>query len=436
MSTRGPRQPVLIVLVMILVAISLRIVGLSEPDALVWDESYYVLDAAAYLGGGDLVPIPKAPESRIASEATWVQPPLGKWIIALLGVGPFGERPPGDRLPSVLFGVAGVLLVYLLAMELWGSVWWASMAGLLLATDGLHVVQSRLATLDIFVTTFSTAGMWLIVRDRRRRERGEPERPGRVARMFGSRELLLAGLCLGSAVATKWSGVLILAAGLVLGIAWRRVGARRSWATFPASLVAVPLLLYAVSYGAFWFQHGPEVPGFVKLQAAMLREQMDHPQVQPENSPPWTWPLLTEPIRYWPPVSSGAIDPNEGRIVLLGNPVLFWGFLAMLPLWLVSMIRSPKWQDGVPATCFLFAYLPWFMLGRTQFLYYLLPAVPFMALAIVAGLRRLGPRPSAAAGRVVALAATVAAAAFAPIWTGIPAPSGWMEHLDWLPSWP
>jgi dolichyl-phosphate-mannose-protein mannosyltransferase len=76
---------------------------------------------------------------RIADEATWVHPPLGKWIIAFLGVGPIGQRPIGWRLPSAVFGIAGVGLLYVLALRLWRSVWWAGFAALLLALDGLHI---------------------------------------------------------------------------------------------------------------------------------------------------------------------------------------------------------------------------------------------------------------------------------------------------------
>ena len=84
-----------------------------------------MFDAEVYLGGGIGQPIAGAPAVKIADEGTWVHPPLGKWIIALLGVGPIGLRSIGWRLPSAIFGIAGVALLYLLALRLWGSVWWA-----------------------------------------------------------------------------------------------------------------------------------------------------------------------------------------------------------------------------------------------------------------------------------------------------------------------
>src|SRR5262249_22439235 len=153
----------------VLLAAILRLWGLAAPSQPYWDEQYYVFDARAYLGGGIGQPIPGAPAEHIADEGTWVHPPLGKWMIALLGVGPLGIRSAVDwRLPSVLFGVVGVLVLYLLTLRLWGSVWWAGCSSGLLALDGLHIVQSRLAMLDVFLTTFILGAVLFAVLDRTR----------------------------------------------------------------------------------------------------------------------------------------------------------------------------------------------------------------------------------------------------------------------------
>ena len=80
------------------------------------------------------------------------------------------------------------------------------------------------------------------------------------------------------AVATKWSGAFALpfAAGLC-GI-WAFTGGRRDGrsatatiGTLAASFVLVPAVVYLVSYGAFFIQHGFAVHDFVTLQIAMLQ---------------------------------------------------------------------------------------------------------------------------------------------------------------------
>ena len=428
--------------VMLLVLASgIRLWGLGRPRELYWDEQYYVFDAEAYLGGGFGQPVPGGPEVRIADEGTWVHPPLGKWIIALLGVGPMGLHAIGWRLPSVLFGVAGVALLYLLALELWGSVWWAALAGLLLSLDGLHIVQSRIAMLDIFLCTFITAGMLLVVLDRRTSTAAPAEtgRRRRVDRLFGSRYRLGAGAVLGAAIATKWSGAFALVFAAFLCASWSMRGDRSAGrsrtavaGTFVASFVLVPLVVYLISYGAFFYQHGPAVRDFLTLQLDMLRYQGHYAKLQAANSAPWTWPLLLHPIQYYADVHDGSAS----RIVAMGNPVLWWGFLASLPLAAFMVVRRPSWPQAVIYGGYAAMFLPWLAVPRTQFLFYMLPAVPFMCLGVVAVLRGLPARAARNTGLGFATATAIAAAAYFPAWTGVRVGESWFEGLRLLPHWP
>lgn len=426
--------------VVIAIAAVLRLWGLASPPALYWDEQYYVFDAEVYLGGGIGQPIEGAPTVKIADEGTWVHPPLGKWIIALLGVGPLGQRSIGWRLPSALFGIAGVAMLYLLALRLWRSVWWAGFAALLLALDGLHIVQSRIAMLDIFLTTFITAGFLFLVLDREHLGADAPTNGWpRVARWFGSPHRLWAGVFLGAAVATKWSGAFALLFAAALCAAWMFTGRRRgdrsalsSAGTLFASFAVVPLGVYLLSYGAFFYQHGFAVRDFLTLQLDMLRYQQTHLRVQPENSAAWTWPILLHPIQYF----GLARGSSFSTIVALGNPAFWWGFVAVLPVALVKIARRPTWQDGVAFGGYAVMFLPWFAIGRSQFLFYMLPAVPFMALCVVATLRRLAGRWAMISGIVLTTATLVTAATFVPAWTGMRVSRSWIDALGWLPDWP
>jgi dolichyl-phosphate-mannose-protein mannosyltransferase len=427
--------------VVLAIAAGLRLWGFTTPQALYWDEQYYVFDAEVYIGGGIGQPIEGAPEVKIADEGTWVHPPLGKWIIALLGVGPLGLRSIGWRLPSVLFGIAGVALLYFLALQLWRSVWWAGFASLLLALDGLHIVQSRMAMLDIFLTTFVTAGVFLLVLDHRRAASHTRDGTGstsRVERVFGSWYLLGAGASLGAAVATKWSGAFALLFALVLCCAWivrdggeddRPLAVRLG--TVAASLLVVPAVVYLLSYGAFFYQHGFAVRDFITLQLRMLHYQQGHLKIQPENSEPWTWPLLLHPIQYTEMVRAGA----DTMIVALGNPVLWWGFLAVLPAAAIAVVRRRTWQDAVTFGGYAAMFLTWFLIGRSQFLFYMLPAVPFMCLGVAATLRRLSDHRARIAGSMFAGSATIATVLYAPIWLGTPVIHGWVRPLELLPDW-
>lgn len=426
-------------MVVLAIAAGLRLWGLGAPPSLYWDEQYYVFDAEVYLGGGIGQPIPGAPPVKIADEGTWMHPPLGKWVMALLGVGPMGLRSIGWRLPSALFGIVGVGLLYLLALSLWRSVWWAGMASLLLALDGLHIVQSRIAMLDIFLTTFITAGMLFVVLDRRRMEAPAPsQRWPRIEHVFGSPYRLWAGIFLGAAVATKWSGAFALAFAAILSLWWTGAEARRGGRSMTsialtsiASFAIVPLLVYLMSYGAFFYQHGPAVRDFVTLQIRMLQFHEHHLSVKPTNSAPWTWPLLLHPIRYY----SVATGTSVTRIEALGNPVLWWGFLALLPIALVRIVRQRHWQDALTFGGYAAMFLPWLFIARTQYFFYMLPAVPFMCLCIVSTIRSMPKTAAPTAGIVFVCLAVAASIAFVPEWTGWLVPAVWVDRLDWLARW-
>jgi dolichyl-phosphate-mannose-protein mannosyltransferase len=412
------------------VALLLRMWNLGQPAQTVFDESWYTFDAVAFLGGGAFRP--PEPWVAIKDDSTPDHPPLGKWLIAA-GTGPY-SKPIGWRFPSMVFGVAGVLLVYLLALTLWRSPWWAGLAGLLVALDGVHIVQSRLAMLDIFMSTFVLGGVLCAVLEYQRRA-GIPVPTVTRNRVFGSRYLLGSGVLLGAAVATKWTGLFIVGPVIVLGLVSLAAPApdedgstRQRALNVAVSLLVAPVAVYVASYAMFFVQHGPAVGEFVSLQAAMLHHQWIHSHVQVENSAPISWPLLAHPIRY-------AWDQAATReVVLVGNPLLWWGFLAALPLLVYRVARYRSWQEMVVLGGYVLLYGPWLVIPRTQFLFYMVPAVPFMALGLVAVLRSL-PSPGARRlGVGTGVAAVLAAAAYAPVWLYLSVPVGWLRFLPLIPS--
>jgi dolichyl-phosphate-mannose--protein O-mannosyl transferase len=406
---------------LVVLAATVRLWGLSSPPRPVFDERYYAPDAYDYLGGGYVGGHPDDPSYRIEGEVTWVHPPMGKWMIALLGEGPFGFRPFGWRFPSALFGVAGVLALYWLALALWGSVWWAALAGLLLALDGLHIVQSRVAMLEVFLVTFATSGILLLVLDRRR-----PRRANRwVDRTFGSPLRLGAGVLLGAAVATKWSGLLALGLGIGLALVWRRDSGRIRVGPLIAPLVLVPLAVYLLAYAPWFVRNGPDLPRFGALQARMLQHQVGPHESNPAASSPLVWPVLGGTIRYDPPPAPGGPSAH-GEIVLVGNPVLWWGFLLLLPALVVAARRRGAVAERLALAGVLVMYLPWLVASRQRYLYYALPMVPFMVLGMTGAIRSWGRTPERrrVLGVAVAGATALAAAAYLPVWLGLRA-GGW-----------
>ena len=147
-----------------------------------------------------LVPSPRVPKSRtrlgtvrdtecgIEGLASRAHPPLGNWIIGL-GIKLFGYDAFGWRVMAAVAGTITVALLYLLMRRLLAarlaptaaSVGALATAGLL-ATDFLHLVQSRVGMLDASLTLFVVAAVLFAVLDRDRAR----DRPGLLPRRLAA----------------------------------------------------------------------------------------------------------------------------------------------------------------------------------------------------------------------------------------------------------
>lgn len=267
----------------------IRFVNLGHPSNLVFDEVYYVRDAASQMIFGFPTEWPNdlgyafGPEelARMSGEASYaVHPPLGKWLIAI-GLALFGaDNGWGWRFSAALVGTLTVALLMLLTHRLTRSVWVASLAGLLLGIEGVSVVLSRVSLLDGFLTFFALLGVLFMVLDLERTQRRfrldarqwmrasrTPQQPfpvtgRRWGPVFWWRPwLFAAAIAFGCASAVKWSGLYFFLAFAVFTViadvvTRRRLGIRHWLAdgllrqTPVAALTTVPLLL--VTYLASW----------------------------------------------------------------------------------------------------------------------------------------------------------------------------------------
>src|SRR6202034_4017056 len=193
-------------------------------------------------------------------------PPLGKIFIAA-GEWIFGLTPFGWRFAVAVVGSLAILLTARIARRMTRSTLRGCVAGLLLALDGLELVMSRTALLDIFVMFWVLAAFGCLVVDRDRSrariavaaadETADEAWPALGIRMWR----VAAGVCLGAAVASKWNGIWYLFAFAGLTIAWD-LGARRAagftrpcrgallrdgkW--LPISLAVTPAAAYLASW--------------------------------------------------------------------------------------------------------------------------------------------------------------------------------------------
>ncbi len=456
----------------------MRLWHLGQFEAPVFDEVYFPVFAENYLDGESFYD---------------VHPPLGKYLIAL-GILIFGRGEIGYRIMPALFGALIPVLVAGVAYRLtyWRN--YALLAGALMLTDGLFLVESRYGLMNVFLVAFGFAAQIFMLTGLTRK---------------GINQAILftcAGLMLGASIAVKFNGLffcvlfialMILAWGVKLiwpqqlfrlGVLARITQVR--WWQYVFCFILPAFLIYAV----IWIPHliwipvvGAElqeipnwIPGFLQPVVEVFRPLIEflqgviqinqsligghtgsnlvvtddtpvHPYCSTSLWPvvrdvpilrdllpqriwaagAWSWPILGRPVGYY--------FNSEGdvwrAVHALGNPILWWfSILAVLGL----SLRGVGQFRGIPAYLLLgFAanYLPWFAVSRCVFIYHYMSALAFaiMAFAWVACLWMHDQRRFfRGLGITVVALAIMGLLLFAPVWYGFPLSSSEFYLRMWF----
>lgn len=491
-------------LVMALLGGILRFVRLGEPGSLVFDETYYVKDAYSMLQSGYEREWPENandsfnagdPDVLLDAPNYVVHPPVGKWMIAF-GMLLFGsDNAFGWRFSAAAIGTLSVLLLAFVAQRMFGSPLLGAAAGLLLAVDGHHLVESRTSLLDIFLSFWLLAAFAALLVDRddgRRRlarrlaglaGRSDDGVPSRAHLSYGPFMglrpwRLLAGVCLGLALGTKWSALPFIAAFGLMTVAWdmsaRRIAGVHHWfigggvkdglLAF-ACLVPAALLTYVATwtgwflsedaYDRTWAGRNPSdqwgwVPDGLRSLAEYHRSAYTFHQGlgsdHPYEASAWSWLVMGRPTSFYYEKPTGCgTDACSQAVTVLGNPLIWWSAALSLLVLLFFWLGRRDWRAAAILTGVAAGYLPWFLYPeRTTFYFYAVAFEPFLVLSLVycLGLVLGGPGSSRARRRrgIVLVGAFLAAAValsayFLPIWTAEIIPYDQWHTRMWLPSW-
>jgi len=350
----------------------LRIINLGTPKGLVFDEVYYVDGARDLLKYG--VEVTGAQPEFI------VHPPVGKWLIAS-GIKLFGDSEFGWRFASAVFGTLLILLFARLVHVLFYSPLLTALGAALMAVDGLQLVHSRTALLDLFLTFFTLLGVLLWHRNRH----------------------IWAGVAFGLAIGCKWSAIYFVA---IIGlIAVYRIliekDIRKSVKPIAAKFAQyglLPVLVYTMTWVGWlvsdrgWSRQWSNNPltSLLHYHSEMLNFHTGLTDKHPYQANPWSWLIMGRPTSFFYASPKGCAAENCAQEVLaLGTPVLWWvGTIAIAVVvgyWIKSLVqhRSDSALNivvlGIAA-----GYLPWFaMQQRTVFSFYAIVIEPFLLLAIV-----------------------------------------------------
>ncbi len=429
-----------------------------------------------------------------------VHPPVGKQLIAM-GEAILGYDGVGWRFTGALLGVVMVALVVRIVRRISRSTLVGAIAGLLLICDGVSFVAARTALLDGFLTFFVVAafGALIVDRDQVRQRLHVALLEGRSAETIWGPRLgvrwwrFSAGILLGLACGTKWSGLYFVVFFGAMSLAFDFVARRQYQVQRPGlgvlkrdliptgyALALIPFAVYLASY-APWFasetaidRHevgqtiGPHsilpLPDAIRslwyytakafeFHAGLTNAAGNH---HPWESKPWSWPMSLRPVLYAIDQQNVAGCGAQSCVkaeMLVGTPAMWWLAVPVLVYLTWRTLVRRDWRYAVVLTGYCAGWLPWFAdIDRQMYFFYAATMAPFlvMGIALICGDILYPHRPAAkyrrgqhserrTLGRIavscyVALAVTNFAWLF-PVLTGLPIAQQTWDMEIWLPSW-
>ena len=407
------RNQIALALILLFAAIT-RFANLGRPNELVFDEVYYVDGARDLLAYGV--------ESQSGEAEFVVHPPLGKWLIAI-GIQIFGDNPFGWRFSAALFGLASVSLIYFITQSLFKSNFLCLAATALISLDGLHLVMSRTALLDIFLSFFILLTFYLVIQEK----------------------YWPAGIAMGLALATKWSALYLLIALILFLLIYKQTYIKTS-----LQFIVLPVSTYLITWIG-WFisdigwkrdSASNSLLSLFNYHREILNFHTNLKTDHPYEASPWNWLILGRPTSFFyaTPKQCGQESCSQ-EVLALGTPTLWWLGLFSIFITLGYLIYRRELNAGL-ILLFLFAnYLPWIAFPeRTTFYFYSIAFEPYLILALIYVMSKALENQELRGVRKKYALATIGLiglnfAYFLPIYVGSVLPyQDWYARM-WFPSW-
>ena len=382
-----------------------------------FDEIYHARTAYEFTKGKDVY--------------EWTHPPLGKVLIAA-GVRLFGMTPFGWRIIGTVFGVLMIFVMHSLAKKIFKESFIASLCTVMLTFDFMHFTQSRIATIDVYVTFFIML-MYLF-----------------MYKYYVSKSLkplFWAGLSFGLGVAVKWTAIY---ACVGLAVIFFMTVVRRysenkedflSWFIKTAlfcvlAFIIIPATIYCISYipymnaendfslSAIWQNqkdilayHGKTVVG----------------STHPYSSRWFSWPVIYRPMWYY---DGDITDTIKEGISAFGNPIVWWlGIPSFIfSVYFAVLKRSSKAWFLIIG--YLSCLLPWVFVERTTYIYHYFPCVIFSVLMTGYCINKLEFKFKRHIGTFLMISTVILFLLFYPVLSGQAVSTTYVDEvLRWFDSW-
>lgn len=374
MERRLTRRDWYYIIGLTIAAALLRFINLTHPGQIIFDETYFANFAHDYL---------------THTKFFDAEPPLAKFLIAG-GEKLFGFNSFGWRFMPALFGTALIPLFYVLAKRLFGGWRIPLFAALLALADGLLLVESRTAVIDIFVVFFNLLTYLCFLLHLQSRT---------VKARYGW--LVATGVALGLGLAVKWIAlaciVPIAAVLLVLALSKRRwvqklfrlKSPKEVYAAFGATVTRLSnpflylLLLGVLPFTLYVWIFSYHVPfdstgeGIWGIHKQIFNYHHHLKATHPYGSMWFTWPFDIRPVAYY--FQSGA---QWQGIVALGNPVVWWSGVVAVAFAISQFFKRRSVAVGFILLALAAHYGPWSLIGRVLFIYHYLGGLPFVIFSL------------------------------------------------------
>lgn len=386
-----------------LVSFFIRFIGinLSDNGSPVFDEKHYVPQSQQIADLG----IENNPSYGLV-----VHPFLGKRLISF-GIDIFGYTPLGWRIASIIAGCLMVVLLAISVRALTKSMTLAILSGILLNTEGVTFVMSRVGMLDIFIGLFTTMAMtFFALRIATKIPLNSENMP-----VYKDPYLYGAGASIGLAMAIKLSGLYLSAtSGVMLFIValYMVIKKQSTIKDFIKSvffgfisLAVIPIVI-ATLFWIPWFRDyfsayrqsavagslEYRLPGFLdsiapdairsfyNYQAGVMNFHTgltnSAGNLHPWESKPLDWILGNGSLLLYSDSNTQIWIASNRSIWILSALVL------AVSAFMFIIKRNMTW--GIVFAGFVATYVSWlFVYDRQMYIFYVVPLAPFLILGIV-----------------------------------------------------
>ena len=385
----------------------------------------------------------------------WTHPPLGKIFIAL-GIKIFGMNPFGWRIAGTFFGILMLPFFYVFSKRLFKKTWLSAVVTIAFAFDFMHFVQTRIATIDVYITFFVILMYFFMYEYYSLSFYDVPLKKTFVP-------LLFSGICFGLGTASKWTGIY---AGAGLCVLFFMTMHKRykeylfakenpeseksseilesftknltyTLAFCIAAFIVIPIIIYLLSYIPYVKCDGGGLKVILKNQTDMYvyhsKTVLD--STHPYSSKWYEWIIMKRPIWYY---SGKVTDTIKEGISAFGNPLVWW---TGIPAVIYTIYKAVKYKDSNAiflVTGYFAQLIPWIFVDRVVFIYHYFPCVPFLVLCIGYSISELYKRSEKTKYAAIVYAAAVIGMflMFYPVLSGMSVNSAMVDkYLRWFSSW-